>query len=54
MDFNNIAIVFAPTLLLEDTSKYTAMSSMINSTKSRNFVVNLLENFSQVFSRSDL
>jgi hypothetical protein len=49
MNFNNIAIVFAPTLLIEDKGKYNAIDAMSYTTKSRHFVVFLLENYDAVF-----
>jgi len=49
MDYTNIAIVFAPTLLIQDPSQSSPMSAMLNSSKSTNFVVYLLENVHEVF-----
>jgi hypothetical protein len=49
MNFNNIAIVFAPTLLIEEKERYNAMDTILNTTKSRNFVVYLLENYAEIF-----
>jgi hypothetical protein len=49
MDLTNIAIVFAPTLLLEDPAKTTPMSAMLNSSKSTHLIVGMLEHLDELF-----